>query len=221
MCCSSSFGDYTVAVYPSSVRHMQFSQQPTRDLTKVSLGEAHSLAEGVLPTVPLPLTPDIRGTLELHGTLAPDGSLCVGLFKLPLEIMSSRLRDVGRLTDRIPRVVPTVSKLQRALIDSNIRVPPGAMDFPSAFATFRRAMEGSLRGSRFTDTARALEQLSVGQVMAPPEISRLREVLVEAAQVATVCVGIDASHDDARNHRSPLQRGKDWLVDKVDRKSVV
>jgi hypothetical protein len=51
--------------------------------------------------------------------------------------------------------------------------------------------------------------------MAPPEISRLREVLVEAAQVATVCVGIDASHYDARNHRSPLQRGKDWLVDKV------
>jgi hypothetical protein len=51
--------------------------------------------------------------------------------------------------------------------------------------------------------------------MAPPDIARLREILVEAAQVATVCVGIDASHYDALNHRSPLQRGKDWLVDKV------
>lgn len=188
---------------------MEFSRQPTRDLSKVNLGETPSLAEGVLPTIPLPAPSD------LHGTLAPDGSLCVGLFKLPLEIMSARLRDAARLTDRIPRVFPTVDRLQGALIDSDIRVPPGSMNFPSAFATFRRAMEGSLRGSSFTDMARALEHLSVGQVVAPPDISRLREVLVEAAQVATVCVGIDASHYDALNHRSPLQRGKDWLVDKI------
>lgn len=188
---------------------MEFSRQPTPDLTKFPLGETHSLAEGVLPTIPTTAAP------ALHGSVAPDGSLCVGMFKLPLEIMSARLRDAGRLTDRIPRVFPTVSKLQRALRDGNIRAPAGSMDFPSAFATFRRAMEGSLRGSRFSDTARALEHLSAGHVLTPSGIFTLREALVEAAQLATVCVGIDASHYDALNHRSPLQRGKDWLVDKV------
>lgn len=194
---------------PDLVQNMEFAPQPVRVPSKVHSEGVPSLLEGTLPRPPSP------EALERHGVIAPDGSLCVGLFKLPVEMMSSRLRDTARLTDRIPKAFPTVHQLQRVLIDSNIRIPPAALDFPAAFATFKRAMDGDLRGVHFTDTARTLDRLAVGQSVSPTEISALRSTLLEAAHIATVCVGIDATHFEALNYRSRLQRGKDWLVDKV------
>ena len=76
-------------------------------------------------------------------------------------------------------------------------------------------MEGELRGSRFADTARRIDRLSPGQALSVAELGDLRGVLIDAVHIATVCAAIDQSHYEALNHRSVLQRGRDWLIDKV------
>lgn len=200
---------------------MQHLPHPDRNGSHTPQGAEARRAGAELPHTGsvLPQVPS-REEVDSKAVVTPDGALCVGLFKIPTEKLSARLRDAGRLVDLIPRTFPTIETLQRALVDDNIQVPPGAIDFPVAFQSFKRAMEGSLRGGRFTDTARTIDRLPIGQGVSASVLSELRSTLVEAARVATVCVGIDTSHFDVVTHRSPLQRGKDWLVDKVGKTKI-
>ena len=209
ICCSDEGGHYTTAVYPSIGTSMEFATQPGRDRLGVSPGNAPQFGDALLPHTPL------RKVADSQGVIAPDGSLCVGLFKIPTEMLSLRMRDASRLTERIPRRFPTVAELQRALSENSIRVPPSPVHFPSALATFKRAVEGELRGSRFADTARRIDRLSPGQALSAADVGDLRGVLIDAVHVATVCAAVDQSHYEALNHRSVLQRGRDWLIDRV------
>lgn len=147
-------------------------------------------------------------------TLAADGSLTIGHFKIPVERLSERLRDAGRLTEKVARLFPSIGALERALRNDCVQVPPAAIDFARAFETFKRAMEGSLRGSHFMDTARAVDRLSVGDELSSSFLGELRSSLIEAARVATVCAAIDQTYFGTMNHRSLLERARDWLVDR-------
>ena len=164
---------------------------------------------GELFTIPRPPVAAPR-----PASLAPDGSLTIGHFKIPADRLSERLRDAGRLTDRVSRLFPSISALERALRNDSVQVPPEAIDFARSFETFKRAMEGSLRGFHFMDTARAVDRLSVGQEILTSFLGELRNSLIEAAQVATVCAAIDQTYFGTMSHRSLLERAKDWLVDR-------
>jgi hypothetical protein len=118
------------------------------------------------------------------------------------------------LTEKVARLFPSVFAIERALGNDSVQVPPAAIDFARAFETFKRAMEGSLRGFHFMDTARAVDRLSVGQEISPSFLGELRSSLIEAAHVATVCAAIDQTYFGTMSHRSLLERARDWLVDR-------
>ncbi len=170
--------------------------------------EPDVLSVGILPPVPARTDP------IPHAVLSSDGALSLGMFKIPREMLSVRLRDTGRLTDKISRVASTTASLRHFLSDRNSGVL-GSFDLATALPTFKRAMSGELRGSQFADAARAVDRLSEGQMLSSWEMSEIRSLLVDAARLATVCVGIDASYFDALCRRSSLQRCKDWLVDRA------
>ncbi len=158
--------------------------------------------------------PGIGMVSAKSASLSPDGSLTIGHFKIPADTLSERLRDAGRLTDTVSRLFPSISALVRALRNDSVQVPPEAIDFARSFETFKRAMEGSLRGFHFTDTARAVDRLSVGQELSSAFLGELRNSLIDAARVATVCTAIDQTYFGTISHRSPLERARDWLVDR-------
>lgn len=147
-------------------------------------------------------------------TLTADGSLTIGHFKIPTERLSARLRDAGRLTEKVARLFPSIGALERALRKDSVQVPSASIDFARAFETFNRAMEGSLRGFHFMDTARAVDRLSVKQEISSSFLGELRNTLIDAARVATVCAAIDQTYFGTMSYRSPLERAKDWLIDR-------
>lgn len=146
--------------------------------------------------------------------LSPDGSLTIGHFRIPAERLSDRLRDAGRLTERVARLFPSISALERALGNDSIQVPSASINFARAFETFKRAMDGSLRGFHFMDIARAVDRLSVKQEIPASFLGELRNTLIDAARVATVCAAIDQTYFGAMSHRSPLERARDWFIDR-------
>jgi len=158
--------------------------------------------------------PRLRVAGPRPASLAPDGSLTIGHFKIPADRLSERLRDAGRLTDRVSRLFPSISALERALRNDSVQVPSASIDFGGAFETFKRAMDGSLSGFHFMNIARAVDRLSVKQEIPASFLGELRNTLIDAARVATVCAAIDQTYFGAMSHRSPLERARDWFIDR-------
>lgn len=160
-------------------------------------------------------------TASSYAVMTNDGRLQIGAFTLSLDAMVRNLGVVAKLCKRIPETFPNEEALAQVLPNGSIPVPLSSLEFSEAYEGFKRAMSGAVRDIDFVRCKRKLDGLSTKVGLSREEVLELRTLLMEGARIATVCTGIDDALYHGLSHRTMLQRGRDWIVDRAGSKNLL